>query len=68
MLNVTEFAEKPTLDYAHTNLHVPGMLFALFVVYGLSGYGVYAYRRLTGKRASVIATSTDEPEESGLHR
>ncbi len=25
LLNVTEFAEKPTLDYAHTNLHVPGM-------------------------------------------
>jgi UTP-glucose-1-phosphate uridylyltransferase/mevalonate kinase len=25
LLNVTEFAEKPTLDYAHTNLRVPGM-------------------------------------------
>jgi UTP-glucose-1-phosphate uridylyltransferase/mevalonate kinase len=25
LLNVTEFAEKPTLDYAQTNLHVPGM-------------------------------------------
>jgi UTP-glucose-1-phosphate uridylyltransferase/mevalonate kinase len=25
LLNVTAFAEKPTLDYAHTNLHVPGM-------------------------------------------
>ena len=56
------------LGIALINLHVPGMLFGLFVVYGLSGYGVYAYRRLTGKRASVIATSTDEPEESGLHR
>jgi UTP-glucose-1-phosphate uridylyltransferase/mevalonate kinase len=25
LLNVTEFAEKPTLDYAQTNLRVPGM-------------------------------------------
>jgi len=25
LLNVTEFAEKPTLDYARTNLHVPGL-------------------------------------------
>jgi UTP-glucose-1-phosphate uridylyltransferase len=24
LLNITEFAEKPTLDYARTNLHVPG--------------------------------------------
>jgi UTP-glucose-1-phosphate uridylyltransferase/mevalonate kinase len=25
LLSVTEFAEKPTLDYAHTNLRVPGL-------------------------------------------
>jgi UTP-glucose-1-phosphate uridylyltransferase/mevalonate kinase len=25
MLNITEFAEKPTIDYARTNLHVAGM-------------------------------------------
>ncbi|HET9910448.1 MAG TPA: sugar phosphate nucleotidyltransferase [Anaerolineales bacterium] len=25
VLNITEFAEKPNLDYARTNLHVPGM-------------------------------------------
>jgi UTP--glucose-1-phosphate uridylyltransferase len=25
LLNVTEFAEKPTLDYARSNLRVPGM-------------------------------------------
>ncbi len=24
LLNVTEFAEKPTLDYAHSNLRIPG--------------------------------------------
>ncbi len=56
------------LGIALISLHVPRMLFGLFVVYGLSGYGVYLYRRATGRRASVIAVSTDEPEESGLHR
>jgi len=45
----------------------PLALFALFCVYGLSGYAVYAWRRFRGKPASVIAISTDEPEEKGLH-
>lgn len=56
------------LVIALINLHVPGMLFGLFVIYGLSGYAVYAYRRAKGKPVSVIATSTDEPDEAGLHR
>src|SRR5574340_469803 len=56
------------LGIALISLDVPRMLFGLFIVYGLSGYGVYTWRRLTGRRASVIAVSTDEPEESGLHR
>jgi UTP-glucose-1-phosphate uridylyltransferase/mevalonate kinase len=25
LINVTEFAEKPTLDYARSNLHIPGL-------------------------------------------
>lgn len=25
MLNVIEFAEKPTIDYARTNLYIPGL-------------------------------------------
>ncbi|MBL0086042.1 MAG: CDP-diacylglycerol--serine O-phosphatidyltransferase [Ideonella sp.] len=56
------------LGIALINLHVPGMLFALFVGYGLSGYAMYVYRRMKGKPVSVIATSTDEPDEAGLHR
>jgi CDP-diacylglycerol--serine O-phosphatidyltransferase len=44
------------------------VLFSLFLVYGLSGYVVYAYKRSKGKPVSVIATSTDEPDEQGLHR
>lgn len=46
----------------------PLVLFGLFVVYALSGYAVYAWRRMNGKSASVISTSTDEPDERGLHR
>ena len=45
-----------------------GALFALFVVYGVSGYGVYVWKRMKGRPVSVIATSTDEPDEQGLHR
>jgi CDP-diacylglycerol--serine O-phosphatidyltransferase len=44
------------------------VLFALFCIYGLSGYAVYAWRRMKGRPVSVIATSTDEPDEAGLHR
>ncbi len=43
-------------------------LFGLFLVYGVSGYAVYAWKKLKGKPVSVIATSTDEPDEQGLHR
>ena len=46
----------------------PLVLFGLFVAYALSGYGLYAWRRINGKSASVISTSTDEPDERGLHR
>ena len=55
------------LFIALINLHVPGMLFLLFVAYGLSGYVVFVYRRMKGQPVSVIATSTDEPDEKGLH-
>jgi CDP-diacylglycerol---serine O-phosphatidyltransferase len=55
------------LGIALINVHPPLVLFALFCVYGLSGYIVYGYRRAKGKPVSVIATSTDEPDERGLH-
>lgn len=44
------------------------VLFVVFVCYGLSGYVIYMWRRSKGQRVSVIATSTDEPEEEGLHK
>lgn len=56
------------LGIAVINIHPPLVLFALFCIYGFSGYAVYAYRRSKGTPVSVIATSTDEPDEAGLHR
>jgi hypothetical protein len=44
------------------------VLFAIFCLYAGSGYGVYVWKRMKGRPVSVIATSTDEPEEEGLHR
>jgi CDP-diacylglycerol--serine O-phosphatidyltransferase len=56
------------LGIALINVHPPMVLFGLFMVYGLSGYVVYGLRKSRGKPVSVIATSTDEPDEEGLHR
>ncbi|MBB4843524.1 CDP-diacylglycerol--serine O-phosphatidyltransferase [Paucibacter oligotrophus] len=42
-------------------------LFAIFCAYGLSGYVIYAWRKAKGRPVSMIATSTDEPDEKGLH-
>jgi len=56
------------LGIAVINIHPPIVLFALFCVYGVSGYAVYAWKRMKGRPVSVIATSTDEPDEEGLHR
>ena len=46
----------------------PTVLFSIFCLYGLSGYAVYAWRKAKGKPVSVISTSTDEPDERGLHQ
>lgn len=55
------------LGIAVINIHPPVVLFALFVLYGLSGYVVYAVRKAKGRPVSVVSTSTDEPDERGLH-
>ena len=55
------------LGIAVINIDPPRVLFGVFVLYGLSGYGVYAWRKTKGRPASVISTSTDEPDERGLH-
>ncbi len=56
------------LGIAVINIDPPIVLFSLFVVYGLSGYFVYAWRKAKGQPTSVISTSTDEPDEQGLHK
>lgn len=56
------------LGIALITIHPPTVLFALFCAYGLSGYAAYAWRRRQGRPVSVIATSTDEPDEKGLHQ
>lgn len=55
------------LGIAVINIHPPAVLFGMFCIYGLSGYVLYGYRKMKGKPVSVIATSTDEPDERGLH-
>jgi CDP-diacylglycerol--serine O-phosphatidyltransferase len=56
------------LGIAVITIHPPIVLFGIFVLYGLSGYGVFVWKKAKGKPVSVISTSTDEPEEEGLHR
>ena len=43
------------------------VLSALFVIYGISGYVIFAWRKAKGIQTSVISTSTDEPDERGMH-
>ncbi len=56
------------LGIAVVNIHPPIVMFGIFVVYGMSGYLVYAWRKAKGVQTSVISTSTDEPDERGLHK
>jgi len=56
------------LIIAVINIDPPVVLFGMFVLYGASGYVVYAWRKAKGKPTSVISTSTDEPDEAGLHK
>ncbi|WP_159913884.1 CDP-diacylglycerol--serine O-phosphatidyltransferase [Pantoea sp. 18069] len=56
------------LAIAVINIHAPTVLFGVFVLYGFSGYAVYAWRKAKGQQVSVISTSKDEPEERGLHK
>jgi Na+/proline symporter len=56
------------LGIAVVNIDPPIVLFALFVVYGLSGYVIYVWRKAKGQPTSMISTSTDDPDERGLHQ
>lgn len=56
------------LGIAVINIDPPTVMFALFVLYGLSGYVLYGWRKAKGQQTSVISISTDEPDERGLHK
>ncbi|UUZ75819.1 CDP-diacylglycerol--serine O-phosphatidyltransferase [Polaromonas sp. P1(28)-13] len=56
------------LGIAVINIDPPTVVFGLFVLYGLSGYVLYGWRKAKGQQTSVISTSTDEPDERGLHK
>ena len=56
------------LLFAVISIEPATLLFLLFVGYALSGYVVYAWRKAKGQHASIVSTSTDEPDEQGLHR
>jgi len=56
------------LGIAVINIDPPIVMFGLFVVYGFSGYALYAWRKAKGLQTSVISISTDEPDERGLHK
>ncbi len=56
------------MGIAVINIDPPIVMFGLFVLYGLSGYVLYFWRKTKGIPTSVISTSTDEPEERGLHK
>jgi CDP-diacylglycerol--serine O-phosphatidyltransferase len=56
------------LGIAIINIDPPTVIFGLFVIYGISGYVIYVWRKAKGLQTSVISTSTEEPEESGLHK
>jgi CDP-diacylglycerol--serine O-phosphatidyltransferase len=56
------------LVIAAINIDPPNVMFFAFVAYGFSGYVIYGWRRFKGVQTSVISTSTEEPDERGLHK
>jgi CDP-diacylglycerol--serine O-phosphatidyltransferase len=55
------------LGIAAVSVDPASVLLMVFVAYGISGYVVYIWRKAKGLQTSVISTSTDEPDERGLH-
>ena len=55
------------LGIAVINIDPAIVMCGVFFVYGCSGYVIYGWRKAKGVQTSVISTSTDEPDERGLH-
>lgn len=45
----------------------PIVIFSLFIMYGLSGYGVYFWRLAKGKPVSIVQTETELLDDAGHH-
>jgi CDP-diacylglycerol--serine O-phosphatidyltransferase len=56
------------LGIAIINVDPPTVVLGIFIAYGFSGYVVYVTRKFRGVPVSVISTSTDEPDERGMHK
>lgn len=56
------------LVIALINIEPATVLFGIFVMYALSGYVLYIWRKTQGQQVSMVSTSIDEPDEQGLHR
>ena len=56
------------MGIAAINIDPPTVILGLFIIYGLSGYVLYGLRKVRGLQTSLISTSTDEPDERGLHK
>ncbi len=51
------------LIYVAVAIDPPTVLFGLFVLYGLSGYGVYFWRLFKGTPVSIIQTESESPDD-----
>ena len=49
------------------NIHPLIVMFGVFMLCGLSGYALSGWLKAKGQHSTVIITSTDEPNERGLH-
>lgn len=47
--------------------HPPGVLFGLFVLYGLSGYAVFFWRKRQGRPVSIVQTEPESHDTDETH-
>jgi CDP-diacylglycerol--serine O-phosphatidyltransferase len=51
------------LIFVAISIHPPGVLFGMFVLYGISGYVVYFWHLLKGKPVSILQTEIEANDE-----
>ncbi len=51
------------LIFVAISIHPPGVLFGMFVMYGLSGYVIYFWHLLKGKPVSIIQTEIEANDD-----